>query len=194
MSNETLLIGLTIEDIDWAIRVARSSFAKWESQRGYYNNRLDSHFTGKLGELAVEKFLHEKNMSLDSHFRFSDRENLSDIVVKINRYKKISRVEVKTWSSHYWQSLGRCVSVEQYPVLKNKSDLVIWCVVDKIDIKEMADHPKLVMVTLAGWSSMDDIIKAPIKSTGSDGMRRIENYQLGESDLRDMRNFSESML
>jgi len=84
MENKPCEIVLSIADVQWAADTAHASFERWESQQGYYNNRLNSHFKGKLGELAVEKFLLDQQLKLDSHFRFADRENLADIVVKIN--------------------------------------------------------------------------------------------------------------
>ncbi|MCJ7433099.1 MAG: hypothetical protein MUO77_06385 [Anaerolineales bacterium] len=185
MNTETQ-VELTIEDVQWATEIARSSFARWASQPGYYNNRLGSHFKGKLGELAVEKFLLDQKLQLDSHFRFSDRENLSDIVVKINRYKTIARLEVKTWSSNYWRDLGRCVAVEQYPDLKKKADIIIWCLVNVVDIKKVLENPMPLKVTLAGWSKIGEVAKAPIRLTGLDGMRKVENYQLAGTDLHPM--------
>jgi hypothetical protein len=175
-------IELPIADVRWAAEAARASFARWESQRGYYNNRLNSHFKGKLGELAVERFLLDQNLKLDSHFRFADRENLADIVVKIRGYKKVLRLEVKTWSRDYWQELGRCISVDQFPGLKKKADVVVWCVTDADAI---ADTAVPVKVLLAGWSTMDHISKAPVKFTGLDNMRKVKNYQLAETDLQE---------
>jgi len=178
-------IEIPATDVQWAAETARSSFAKWESQRGYYNNRLNSHFKGKLGELAVERFLLDQKLKLDSHFRFPDRENLADIVVKIRGYKKILRLEVKTWSRDYWQELGRCISVDQFLDLKKKADLVIWCVTGADAIADMLSPVKVMLV---GWSTMDEISKAPIKFTGFDNMRKVENYQLAEADLHEMGN------
>ena len=156
-------IELPVPDVQWAAETARASFSRWESQRGYYNNRLNSHFKGKLGELAVERFLLGQKLNLDSHFRFPDRENLADIVVKIRGYKKVLRIEVKTWSRDYWQELGRCISVDQFPDLKKKAEIVIWCVTYADAI---ADASTPVKVLLAGWSTMDEISKAPIQFTG----------------------------
>jgi hypothetical protein len=184
----TVEIELPIPDVQWAAETARSSLARWESQRGYYNNRLNSHFKGKLGELAVEKFLLDQNLRLDSHFRFADREALADIVVKIHGYKKVLRLEVKTWSRHYWQDLGRCISVEQFPDLKKKADIIAWCVTDASGI---SDTP--VNVLLAGWSKMDEILKAPVKFTGLDNMRKVKNYQLAETDLRHVDSLMEGI-
>jgi hypothetical protein len=185
MENKTCEIELSIEDVQWAADVARSSIARWESQQGYYNNRLNSHFKGKLGELAVEKFLLGQKLKLDSHFRFADREKLADIVVKIHGYKKILRLEVKTWSRDYWQDLGRCISVDQFPDLKKKADVVIWCMTEA-DMVADATRPMPVKVLLVGWSAMDEISKAPIRLTGFEHMRKINNYQLAESDLHEM--------
>lgn len=186
MHKSITTVELSTEDVIWAIQIAQESISRWEGQRGYYNNRLESHFTGKLGELAVEKFLLAGNFKIDSHFRFSERENLADIVVKINRYKKVKRVEVKTWSEQYWQELGRCISVEQYLGLKNKSDLIIWCMVNEDEVKELTDFPKPINVNLAGWSDLADVLNAPVKKTGLGGMRKVENYQLAEADLREL--------
>jgi len=176
-------IELPVADVLWATDTARLSLARWEGQRGYYNNRLNSHFKGKLGELAVERFLLDQKLKLDSHFRFADRENLADIVVKIRGYKKVLRLEIKTWSRDYWQELGRCISVDQFPDLKKKADVVIWCVTDADAI---GDTPTPVKVLLVGWSTMDEIAKAPIKFTGLNHMRKVENYQLDESDLHEI--------
>ncbi len=189
MENKSHEIELSLADVQWAADTARSSFERWESQQGYYNNRLNSHFKGKLGEVAVEKFLLDQKLKLDSHFRFSDRENLADIVVKINGYKKIARLEIKTWSKNYWHDLGRCIAVDQYPDLKKKADIIVWCVVDE---KMILDAP--VKVLLAGWSKMDEVLNASIKLTGLDNMRKVNNYQLAESDLRDMNSFSGAIL
>ena len=177
-----------IVDVQWAVDTARLSLAKWKGQRGYYNNRLNSHFKGKLGELAVERFLLDQKLKLDSHFRFPDRENLADIVVKIRGYKKVLRLEVKTWSRDYWLELGRCISVDQFPVLKKKADVVVWCVVD---VDGVVDEP--VKILLAGWSTMDEIAKAPIKFTGLNHMRKVENYQLDGSDLHEINSLIGSM-
>jgi hypothetical protein len=184
-------IELSLSDVQWAAETARSSFERWESQQGYYNNRLNSHFKGKLGEIAVEKFLLDQKLKLDSHFRFTDRENLADIVVKIKGYKKVIRIEVKTWSKNYWQELGRCIAVDQYPDLKKKADIIVWCLVDE---KQISDASAPVKVLLAGWSKMDEVSNAPIKLTGLDNMRKVNNYQLAESDMHDMSSFSGAIL
>jgi hypothetical protein len=43
-----------------------------------------------------------------------------------------------------------------------------------------------VVVTLRGWSSIDDIRNAHRRVTGRPGMRQVDNYQLEEGQLRPM--------
>jgi hypothetical protein len=181
--SETVGIPLTVEDTAWALDNAKTSIKKWSERDGYYNNRLASHITGKLGELAVEKYLLEQGYKLDSHFRFPERENLSDIVVKVWGYSRIRRLEVKTWSESYWAELGRCIAVEQYPILKRKADIVIWCLVDHEFVERLVKKPGPGAVSLAGWSVIGRISEAPIHDTGTGNMRKVRNYQLREDDL-----------
>jgi hypothetical protein len=178
-----LQISLDIDSVNWALHTAELSIAKWAQRDGYYNNRTTSHFTGKLGELAVEKYLLAQNQKIDSHFRFAERENLCDLVIKLNRYKKICRIEVKTWSANYWADLGRCIAVEQYPELQKKADVVLWCVIQTESIDGLAKNPQPVLVSLAGWSRVDEISNAEIKHTGVGEMRKVKNYQLDEGEL-----------
>jgi len=184
-------VALSAEDVQWAIDSAQSSIARWEKKEGHYNNSLNSHFKGKLGELAAENFLLDQKLKIDSHFRFPDREKLADIVIKLKGYNKVSRIEVKTWSANYWADLGRCIAKNQLANLKKKADVIVWCVTDLLDIP---GSPSPATVTLHGWSKIDDVPKAPIKFTGMDGMRKVENYQLEESDLRSMENFLNDIL
>lgn len=183
MDEESIQISLSTEDVKWAMAVSQASIEKWSDRDGYYNNRINSHLKGKLGEIAVEKYLLGRGLKLDSHFRFSDRENLCDIVVKIRKYTKIYRLEIKTWSANYWQELGRCIAIDQYPILKKKADFIIWCVVDSTSVDELLKKPEPIFISLVGWSKIDEIPNAPIKDTGIGEMRKVKNYQLTEVDV-----------
>ena len=183
-------IKIPADHVQWAMDAARVSSKRWESKKGHYNNNLNSHFKGKLGELAVESYLLSANLKIDSHFRFAEREKLADIVIKVKGYNKVFRIEVKTWSAIYWADLGRCIAKNQLTDLQKKADAVIWCVTD---LQEMMDTPAPVHVQLTGWSTIDDVAKAPVKFTGMDKMRKVENHQLAESDLRGMESFLEDM-
>jgi hypothetical protein len=186
MGEKTLEISINPEDVRWAAESAKISSEHWSQQAGYYNNYLHSHFKGKLGELAVEKFLLEKGYQLDSHFRFADRENLSDIVIKIRRYSEVCRLEVKTWDARYWAELGRCIAVDQYEKIKKKADQIVWCVAEAGDFEALLKSPAPISIALMGWSWVADVVNAPIRLTGIDKMRKVENYQLNENDLHPM--------
>ncbi len=179
-------ITLQPADIAWAHEAARASARRWAAQPGHYTNALRSHFTGKLGELAVARALLERGLRLDAHFRHPEREGLCDIVVKRRGYREVTRIEVKTWSVPFWPGLGRCIAVEQFAALKKKADIVVWCVTDPPD---MADAPAVVVVELAGWSSVDEVRAAPVRWTGTGAMRRVQNYQLDEASLRPFPTF-----
>jgi hypothetical protein len=186
MGEKTLEISINPEDVRWAAESAKISSEHWSQQVGHYTNSLTSHFKGKLGELAVEKFLLEKGYKLDSHFRFPDRENLSDIVIKIRNYSEVCRLEIKTWDKRYWSELGRCIAVDQYEKIKKKADQIIWCIVQADDFDSLLTAPASVNITLMGWSWTADVVNAPIRLTGTDKMRKVENYQLDENDLHPM--------
>jgi len=189
MIENILEIPLNADTVQWAAESAKLSVERWSQQSGYYTNYLNSHFKGKLGELAVEKFLLENGYKLDSHFRFSERENLSDIVVKIRRYSEVCRLEVKTWDKRYWADLGRCIAVDQYEKIKKKADQIIWCMVQAEDFESLLNCPVPVHVSLMGWSWVSDIKNAPIRFTGTDKMRKVENHQLNEADLYSMLHY-----
>lgn len=192
-TQKALQVELDAADVRWAADAAHASIEKWSQRDGYYNNRLASHLTGKLGELAMEKYLLENRFKLDSHFRFAERENLCDIVVKVKNYSQVCRLEVKTWSASYWADLGRCIAVDQYPILKKKADLVIWCVLAPVNMDQLTASPSPLVVSLAGWSTMAEISKAPIHATGSGGMRKVTNYQLEEKSLHPFVEFGDEL-
>ena len=182
-------IFLETADVEWAIQSANVSIKKWTEQAGYYNNQFNSHFKGKLGELAVEKYLSEKGYDLDSHFRFLERENLSDLVIKLKKYTNIRRIEVKTWGAKYWKELGRCIAVDQYPDLKKKADVILWCTINVDRIETLVKKPSVVSIMIMGWSKIEEIDNAPVKDTGTGAMRKVKNYQLDEADLHPIDEF-----
>ncbi len=194
MSEENIQFSLSVDDVKWAIAVSQTSVEKWSEHKGHYNNRINSHLKGKLGEITVEKYLLGKKFKLDSHFRFSEREHLCDIVIKVRKYTKVYRLEIKTWSAGYWQELGRCIAVDQYPSLKKKADLIIWCVVNSANVDELLKKPESILVSLVGWSKIDDITNASIKETGTGEMRKVKNYQLAEKDIHSILMFTDEGL
>jgi hypothetical protein len=79
--------------------------------------------------------------------------------------------------------------VEQYPDLQKKADVVLWCVIETGNLDGLAKNPQPVLVSLAGWSRVEDISKAEIKYTGIGAMRKVENYQLEDRELHPINLF-----
>ena len=63
----------------WAVSAADESIARWASSPGHYRNQWASHLVGRLGEIAVEQFLLQQGVPVQTHFRFPERESLCDI-------------------------------------------------------------------------------------------------------------------
>lgn len=176
------LIILKREHIEEAVRLGTITHAHWQEGNGHYRNRLRSHITGKLGEIAFEQWLQIREIPFHSLFRDLTRERECDIVAATS---PTVRLEVKTWGYEHWPQLGRCVAVNQMNSIARKADKVVWCLLDKCPtFPSDLDHiPETLGVTVKGWSLIEDIRNAPRRFTGRD---QIHNHQLDEADLRDM--------
>ena len=177
-----VIITLERDAIQWAVIAADESIARWRSAPGHYRNQWTSHLVGRLGEAAAERFLHSRGLTVQAHFRFPEREAMCDIELPA------MRLDVKTWSVAFWNDLGRCVAVNQLPVLERKADCVLWCV-----LHENAAQPKdawlakqRVRVAVWGYSTLADIRQSPIRLTGRPGMRQVRNHQVAEKDIREL--------
>ena len=161
---------------DFMLRTAQSmaseSYSRYEDSDGHYNNTAHSHLIGRLGELAVEKWLQDKCpdyerryewewANIDPAFRSPYREHEYDISFEGVRY------EIKTWSLRFWLELGRCVSESQMPYLLPKAERIIWCSYDGID-----------SVTLHGWNTTLEVSRVPTKPTGPAKGRKVINHQM----------------
>ncbi len=186
LPGDAVQMTLSPADVAWTRETARQSAQRWAAQPGHYTNALRAHLIGKLGELAVEHALLTRGLRLDAHFRHPERESLCDIVVKRRGYRALTRLEVKTWSRAHWPELGRCIAVEQFPLLQKKADVVIWCVTDPPD---PAEAPAPAVVDLVGWSTLEEVRAAPVRWTGAGAMRRVQNHQLDASTLHPFSTF-----
>jgi hypothetical protein len=174
------IISLDQDVLHWAIAAADESIARWGNAPGHYRNQWTSHLVGRLGEAAAEQFLRQRGLPVQSHFRFPEREAMCDIEIAS------VRLDVKTWSATFWPDLGRCVAVNQLPVLERKADAVLWCVLHEkaaLPKDEWLDKPS-VRVALWGYSTLADIRQSPISLTGRPGMPQVRNHQVAEKNIR----------
>jgi hypothetical protein len=168
-------VDLEEAEIRTARALALETFEKFQNIPGFYNNTVDSHLKGKLGEIAVEKYLKnissEVNIEIDSAFRDSARDRECDIIVGP------IRIEVKTWTRRFWPDLGRCIAAGQLPRLVAKADIVIWCVSE-------TPSDSGCQIEIVGWTPTDEIHLSPRRMTGPSGGRQVDNFQIDEVDIK----------
>jgi len=165
---------ITKDEIAVATKLAEQTLEMFAGKSGYYNNNLNSHLRGKLGEVAVSAYLRSRDVTTDDLWRDLDRISDADVVIPGRL-----RADVKTWDVRYWPEYGRCVSVSQFPKLRTKADAIIWCTSDS------TIRPGMV-VTIEGWSTMEDIEHAPRRHTGPPNRRQVHNHQLDPGSLREI--------
>lgn len=165
---------ITAEELAAATELAEKTLEMFAGRSGYYNNNINSHLRGKLGEIAVSTFLRSRDLTTDDLWKDLQRIGDADVVVP-SRF----RADVKTWDHRYWPDYGRCVSVSQFPKLRTKADAIIWCTSDSTIRAGMA-------VTIEGWNTMEDIAQAPRRHTGPPNRRQVYNHQLDPDSLREI--------
>jgi len=156
-----------------AYELAEATMEVFASRPGHYTNSFSSHLRGKVGEIAVTHVLGEFGISCDPLWR--DLSLLSSADVHTPSF----RADVKSWSSRYWEDLGRCVAVGQLEKLRDKADVVVWC----------QTHHELVAgmrVAVMGWNSVEEVASAPRLFTGPKSGRQVENYQVPVEDVWDL--------
>jgi hypothetical protein len=184
-------LDLSPEQIVHARHLAGASHDQFQfaKARGHYPNARRTHIIGKLGEIGAHAYLCDEGFRCDATYADASRVSQCDIIVN-----DVLRVEIKTWSACHWHDLGRCIAVKQLEDVKRKCDIVLWCVVSANDLDPEQGAPgDSCSVRLAGWSEVGDIADAPVRKTGYGNMRKVMNYQLDESDLRDIPSLHERL-
>ena len=167
-------ITLLFEDVGKAILLALRTMGKFGGLEGHYTNSLRSHFIGKLGEFAVLRWAEGHALETEGRFLDPGMDGECDLVIEFPAGAK--RVEVKAWSLKYWSELGRCVAVEQLPIIRDKADLIVWVVVS-------GNGALAPTVSLKGWSTIAEVQATAPRMTGWKGMRLVNNHQVEERDL-----------
>jgi hypothetical protein len=168
MPEHVVIDELTYEKAE---RLAIATLKVFQRTRGHYNNTLNSHLRGKIGELACVQWLSREGISCEAIFEYLDRIAEADLVLGESRF------DVKTWDERYWNEMGRCIAVNQLPKLKAKADGVVWCT-------SPAKLEPGITVEILAWSTIDDIETAPKRMTGPAHRRQVYNHQLDPQTLR----------
>ncbi len=158
--------------------MAEETFRLFANSPGHYNNTVDSHFRGKIGELACEQWAASAGIPCEPIFKDATRMQEADLYLGVLRAQ---RIEVKTWNAAFWQNLGRCVAVNQMPDIRAKANAVIWCITpDGI--------ASGVSVEIAGWNTVAEIAQLPPVWTGPKGGRQVHNHQVPIEQGRPLAN------
>ena len=163
-----------------AISMAKETYECFKDRPGYYNNTLNSHIVGKTGELACAQWAANLNIPCDQAFRDVNRKNEADLILNSGDGRKL-RIEVKTWSSHSWQLLGRCVSVAQMSQVRAKADIVIWCTVTPLRDLLLK---KYGVAVIKGWNKPTEVALIKPTLTGWPGQRQVHNHQVPMEQMR----------
>lgn len=179
-----MIVTLEQRDIEEAISLAEKTLERYRNVPGHYNNRFNSHFKGRLGEIATEHFLKKRGHTVNPLFRDLDQEALCDIAIK--SALPVSKIDVKTWTREFWDEMGRCVACNQLPKLRVKADAIVWCVANLPNVKTPAEARKYrtLEVEIVGYSTIEDVGSAPVRFTGPAWGRKVQNHQLDNDSIR----------
>lgn len=166
----------TIQDSEFklASELAEETVQVFSGRPGFYNNNINSHLRGKVGEIAVSSFLDSAGIKVTNLWSDIGRMAEADILVP----SKL-RADVKTWDVRYWTEMGRCIAAGQVSRLRNKAEAVIWCTSDSRLAPQMN-------VTVVGWNTMEDIADAPRRLTGPANGRQVDNFQVEMTAVRNL--------
>ncbi len=164
-----VIVQLSLEETARALLLANASHEVWKRNIGpYRGNKLSWHQIGRVGEMAVARFLESEGIQCDRAFVDLDREGEADVLTNG------ARIEVKAWADYSWPGGGRCVTPDQMPKILAKADVIVWCRL-----------PTTVLdgqVEIRGWSTPQEVAVKPIIETAvfsSKGM----NHQVPEDEL-----------
>jgi hypothetical protein len=166
-----VVVELTQAEVREAQDMAAATHGRYAGQAGHYRNLARSHLLGKLGEVAVEKWLRSAGLQPDAAYRDPTRDREPDLLLNGDG------VEVKTWRPDTWDEWGRCVTPAQASGVARKSRAIVWAVA--------RDEADPVTVELVGWSTPEDVVSTDPRPTGP-AYRPVMNHQVEMENLRDL--------
>ena len=171
---------------DMAVRMCQH----FSGQDGPYRNqnRLEDHFTGKMGEVACAQWAANLGIPYDPAFRYIKRMHEADLILD-PRSSNPLRIEIKSLSSTpgAWDQLGRCVPVEQIDQVVKKSDVVMWCFVTPcLDLVTNWHHGVDILGTavIKGWNKPTEVASTKPTQTSWSGQRQVLNHQIPVAQVR----------
>ncbi len=166
----TVVFELSAEETGLATELSDATYEHHRHQAGHYRNLRRSHLLGKLGEVAVDKWLTTEGFETDPAYRDPERERDPDVLA--NGYG----IAVKSWRPDTWVDWGRCVTPAQMPGMQKKVLAIVWVVVE--------DERVPVRAEIAGWSTPGELAASEPRPTGPD-YRPVMNHQVDIEQLRE---------
>lgn len=158
---------------------SRQSEADFFRVRGYYANTFDRHKVGALGEWAVWKWLYlQEGIKGVWWERYSGVDDEADIRIELGGGENLF-VEVKSFSEPVWEEWGPSIPLEQYPRLRRRYRIVVWCKV-LLQKDELDDRQRYYAVEIRGWNWIGEILRYARKEYNRDPAA----YILSPSNLR----------
>jgi hypothetical protein len=168
-------IQLAAEEVELAQKLGAATHEKYKGNLGHYRNLPRSHLVGKLGEMAVDKWLQSEGFDPDAAYKDPEREGEPDLIVAGNG------LEVKTWRAETWPDWGRCVTPYQLKGIEKRAVAIVWVIVD--------DEREPVPAELPGWSTPQDAPGVETRMTGPES-RQVLNHQVEPDALRDLESLT----
>ena len=157
-----------------AHQLAIDTYLQFATSQGHYQNTNDSHFRGKIGELACVRWAVDIGICCDATILDPTRMRDADLILGTPPTQL--RVDVKTWNTRFWQDLGRCVAVTQMPSMRAKADAAIWCTTDSCIALG-------TQVEIVGWNTIPEIEAIQPVWTGA-SPQQVFNHQIPIESVR----------
>jgi hypothetical protein len=161
-------IALGADEVRETLCLAQDTYERnKQNPKAGYPNGLETHQTGKLGEVAAESWLLAEGLKPEPLFRDLGFEGDCDLRVAS------WRIEVKTWSIEHWEALGRCVTPRQAGWYARTDALILWTTVDQSNLQTNA--------RIQGWNTPADV---QCNEPSETGWRKILNRQVPLANVR----------
>ena len=174
------LVPVDTDMIMAAAEMANETYGIFRDHQGHYDNTVNNHLVGKVGELACVQWATSLGLTCDQAFRDVNRTDEADLILNLGARGEL-RIEIKAWSSHTWTQLGRCVSVGQMQRIRVRAHVIVWCIVTPL--------PDLLQrntgeVQIAGWNTTAEVAQTLPIWTGPIGGRQVHNHQVPVEQMR----------
>lgn len=138
-------------------------------------NRLLGHFVGRIGEIAVFRYLFRQGYHPVAGYH-DPYDKMPDITIGDDD----KTIEVKTWQAHHYIDLGRAILVSQWDHIKDY-DFIVWC---SVSLHDTLPYIQPAYVTLHGFSTPAAFHKYAKRVRKGNG--KTESYQVAPGEINDI--------